>query len=257
MKSTKIISKLLTFLNSGMVQKPLHFKLLDDSQNYHTAPTPTNNSSKEVLPINSYLVIPTNVTHIENYAFAIKQLTNIIIPTNVTSIGEEAFSHNLLTDLLIPASVTSIEEGAFAHNMLTILSLPHGLTHIDDYAFASNLLTSLTISASVTSIGDGAFYNNQLTHITIPDNVTTIGADAFARNQAKPEDLTIIAHQQSPARDYAANHGHTFQATRLYNDGKTNRHVPHLSVIGNSSRFVRTSYTFERSQRKWQQVRSR
>lgn len=178
----------------------------------------------------------------------------------MTSIGEEAFSYNLLTGLLIPDSVTAIEEGAFAHNMLTSLALPNSLNQIDNYAFASNLLTSLTISASVTSIGDGAFYNNQLTHITIPDSVATIGADAFARNQAKPEDLTIIAHSQSPARAYADNHGHTFQAARMYNDGKTNGNVPvskRLSVISNDSRIAKTGYTFERSQRKWQQVRSR
>lgn len=175
----------------------------------------------------------------------------------MTSIGEGAFAYNLLTELLIPNSIASIEEGAFAHNMLASLSLPCSLTHIDDYAFASNLLTSLTISASITSIGDGAFYNNQLTHITIPDSVTSIGVDAFAKNQDKPEDLTITAHPQSPAKAYAANHGHTFQATHLYDEGKTNLRVPHLSVISNGSRLVRASYAFERSQRKWQQVRSK
>lgn len=133
--------------------------------------------------------------------------------------------------------------------MLVSLALPHRLTHIDDYAFASNLLTNLTIPASVISIGNGAFYNNQLTHITIPDSVTIIGADAFARNQAKTEDLTIIAHRQSPARDYATNNGHVFQATRLYNSNDmTNSNVPvgrQLSVIGKGSRLEKTAdYTF-------------
>ncbi len=56
------------------------------------------------------LIIPSNITSINNYAFhGCSSLTSVTIPNSVTSIGSNAFSScSSLTSIEIPNSVTSI-----------------------------------------------------------------------------------------------------------------------------------------------------
>jgi hypothetical protein len=66
--------------------------------------------------VNKDIVIPNNVTTIENSAFYWNELTSVVITNSVTSIGDSAFGSNQLTSVVIPNSVTSIGRGAFATN---------------------------------------------------------------------------------------------------------------------------------------------
>jgi len=130
-----------------------------------------------------FLVIPNNVTSIDNQAFYNKQLTSVVIPDSVTSIGNVAFGYNQLTSVVIGNSVISIGSSAFSDNQLISVVIPDSVTSIGNSAFSSNQLTSVVIPNSVTSIGLAVFANNELTSVVIPYSVTSIGNQAFERNK--------------------------------------------------------------------------
>ena len=130
------------------------------------------------------LVVPSNVTTIERYAFYdCSSLTSVTIPDSVTTIERYAFYYcSSLTSVTIPDSVTSISGGAFKFcSNLTSVTIPGSVTSIGKSAFFScSNLTSVTIPGSVTSIGGSAFEGcSSLTNVTIPDSVTSIGGSAF------------------------------------------------------------------------------
>ena len=153
------------------------------------------------------LVIPSDVTEINNYAFNnCSSLTSVAIPDSVTTIGSGAFSGcRSLTSVTIPDSVTTIGDGAFIDcSSLTSITIPDSVTTIGvdafdgctgelvvncnipdayyDYrsVFYGSKFTSVTIGDSVTTIGWHAFSGcSSLTSVTIGDSVTTIGDWAF------------------------------------------------------------------------------
>ena len=152
----------------------------------------------------SQVSIPSSVTSIGDYAFALSALAEITIPGSVTSIGEYAFGECLsLTDVTIENGVTSIGEGAFYNcSALTTVTIPDSVTSIGAYAFSyCSLLAEITVSAGtigdyafarcfalesaeigngVTSIGESAFiYCTALEDITIGNGVKSIGSTAF------------------------------------------------------------------------------
>lgn len=132
------------------------------------------------------IILPTNLTSIENSAFnGCSSLTSITIPNSVTNIGNWAFAWcNSLSSITIPNSVTSIGELAFhICESLTSITIPNSVTSIGYQAFSWCFsLTSVTIPNSVTSIGDNAFYNcSSLTSITClgitPPEASDLGAN--------------------------------------------------------------------------------
>ena len=68
------------------------------------------------------IIIPPNVTHIDDYAFYdCTLLRNVMIPDSVTSIGEFAFGGcTSLLNIVIPNSVKLIEGGAFCDGIATL-----------------------------------------------------------------------------------------------------------------------------------------
>lgn len=130
------------------------------------------------------VVIPEEITSIENYTFAgVKDLTSVIIPDGVTSIGDSAFSGcSGLTSVEIPGSVTRIGDSAFSGcSSLTNVDIPAEVTFIGSSAFYQcRNLTSITIPSGITSIGGAAFFFcSKLTSVSIPEGVVSIGASAF------------------------------------------------------------------------------
>lgn len=155
-----------------------------------------------------HVVFSSNITKIEEFAFAECNLEDIILPENLKHIGYQSFFNNLsLEKINIPQSVQKIEEDAFgwchnlskftgkfasddgrllivdgnivavaAHN-LTNISIPRSVRHIGRTVFSNiQTLENVVMSNSVVSIGDQAFaLNDKLKNITISDSVVSLG----------------------------------------------------------------------------------
>ena len=102
------------------------------------------------------------------------EITDLVIPDDVTNINNFAFAYcECLTSVTLSDSLLSIGKQAFSNcTNVTNVSVGNGVTTIGDQAFkdCSNL-TNLIIGASVASIGDKAFENcSNLTSVTLNSN---------------------------------------------------------------------------------------
>jgi hypothetical protein len=113
------------------------------------------------------IVIPAQVTVIDNYAFALNSVRSVQIPNTVTKLGNESFYWCSLTTIIIPDSVTEIGNNAFAQNQLTSVELGNKVVKIGSSAFIRNKLSQVIIPASVQEIGVSAFKSNQITKVQI------------------------------------------------------------------------------------------
>ena len=131
------------------------------------------------------LVIPNNITSIEDHAFYYcKGFTSLTIGNGLSSIGDYVFSNSSLTSLSLGNSVTNIGDHAFwsCSSLTGNLIIPDSVISIGSYAFAkcSRLNGILLIGNSVTSIGSSAFRDcSKLTSVYIPSTVTTISASGY------------------------------------------------------------------------------
>ena len=130
------------------------------------------------------IIIPENVTIIEEYAFSeCTGLTEIIVPSKVTSIGRYAFSNNPnLIKVQLPDSVTLMRTGVFnACRKLITVNIPSNLKELPAHCFNScYALESIVIPPSIETIGESAFQScHELTNLIIPETVTTIKDSAF------------------------------------------------------------------------------
>lgn len=141
-----------------------------------------NNETGEDLPIN--IILPPNLTKIENSCFEYAQIKQITIPDTVTEIGDNAFNTcEKLASIALPSGLQKISSTMLAGCMsLTSITIPEAVTEIGSQAFANSGLTSITIPSTVTTLGSGAFARcESLTSIDIQANVTEI-PDNFAVN---------------------------------------------------------------------------
>ncbi|MBQ7875811.1 MAG: leucine-rich repeat domain-containing protein [Clostridia bacterium] len=141
------------------------------------------------------VILPPNITSIENYAFRNTQsLTGEFkMPETVTNVGEWAFEGSGFSSVIVPDGVTEIGIGAFKNmKNLTKMSLPEGITKISPKAFeGSSNITEVIIPSTVNEIGYEAFNNcESLNKITIPENVSKIGYNAFS-DCSKLESVTL------------------------------------------------------------------
>lgn len=84
------------------------------------------------------LVIPSGMTRIRSYAFAMFQsIKSITIPEGITTIDNSAFKGlNQLTDISLPQSLTTIYDYAFYNAMdLTELVIPQNVSYIGAWSF--------------------------------------------------------------------------------------------------------------------------
>lgn len=111
------------------------------------------------------------------------EVTNLVIPNNITSINNYAFNGcNGLTSVTIPNSVTDIGWSAFANcSGLKSVNIGNRASRIGSFAFSNCIgLTSVNIPASVRLISNNAFsYCSGLTSIIIGKGVEEIKSEAF------------------------------------------------------------------------------
>lgn len=141
------------------------------------------------------LIIPNNVTSINDYAFiGCSDFKSITIPNSVVSIGDGSFyGCSGLTNINIPDGVETIGSRAFAGcSSLKSISIPSNVKSISEETFIScRSLVSVTIPNSVNRISRAAFFEcTNLPSITIPSSVKTIGPAAF-KNCYTLKEVTI------------------------------------------------------------------
>ncbi|MCL2184414.1 MAG: leucine-rich repeat domain-containing protein [Treponema sp.] len=174
-----------------------------------------------------------NVTTIKYGQFSYMLLESIVIPDNITKIEEKAFMGNKLKSITIGSDVL-LEKNAIGsgfesnyelfdksaatftrsnyksgnwyiwHDDFNFVKLNDNITIVDfkgtdkaeipntiigypvvvisDNAFREKNLTSITIPNTVKIIGSNAFRGNNLSSIFIPNSVTNIDINAFADN---------------------------------------------------------------------------
>ena len=155
------------------------------------------------------ITIPNSVTTIGERAFeGCSSLASITLPSDLKTLGPWCFSGTALTSIGIPSKVGKISAGAFAFcpNLTYVVIGGDSVTVIGEQAFDScPSLKSITIPHSVVAIYDGAFQNcTGLTTFTIRSKTATLGDNVFDNHN---KDLTIHAFMDSPALQYAKDHG--------------------------------------------------
>ena len=192
------------------------------------------------------VILPANLTKIEDNAFAFSNVKKIVIPETVTEIGAGAFKQSSISSIVIPADVTTIGASAFSgcENLATItfaegsqltslgnnvfegtaiesITIPAGITCLstkDIYASSNTFqncknLSSVTFLGPIESINGNAFYGcESLKHFVIPETVKVIGYKAFSESGLESIEIpaTIKAFYVSSATASTLA-GYTFQ----------------------------------------------
>ena len=128
------------------------------------------------------VVIPDNITKIDDDVFLNTTITSVEIPDSVTTIGDNAFAGcEYLTEVTVPDSVTKIGDNVFYGCTSLESATWESKEGIGDGTFAECVgLTDLSISKELPSIGKEAFKNcESLESIVIPEATKTIASDAF------------------------------------------------------------------------------
>lgn len=163
--------------------------------------------------------VPNDVTSIDDYAFAGKNISTLIIPGSVTKIGFNAFENTTgLTSLAIPADFTVLISSSMCADTIVNLTISGGTKIAPASLHPYDSVKTLVISNSITSIeelllnsmpalseikidGEGGAYKVSggcLIHIAtktliagvgaavvpLDDSVSAIAAYAFANNTA-------------------------------------------------------------------------
>jgi hypothetical protein len=154
------------------------------------------------------VLIPDNITKINDWVFQSAKITHVKIGNQVTSIGNGAFDLTLLLQEVIidGESLTTIGDYAFWDSALTTINIPSSVSSIGYAIFnGCNNIIRLTIDDANTHFKtddktilsyDGSiiytYYDNLLSY-TIPNSVTTIFQEAFAITLLKSIDLNNVS----------------------------------------------------------------
>ena len=163
----------------------------------------TTSTEKKGAALES-IVIPKNVTKIDNYAFQYcDQLKTVEIKGKLQQIGNYAFSNCVALNSINVSTVTKFGSSAFANTAIEHLSINgnatlgknmfSGLTSLKTVTFTEGsatlpsslfdkctALTSVTLPDKITAIPSSLFAScANLTEVNIPDTVTSIGSSAF------------------------------------------------------------------------------
>lgn len=127
------------------------------------------------------VVLPPDLTEINDYMFSESNIREIKIPEKVKSIGQAAFNNCPLKSIEIPNSVKTIGKSAFsACRWMEKVTLGNSVKTIDDAAFSfCTSLKSINLPPSLQEIGEHAFNECGMESVTIPAATTSIGFGTF------------------------------------------------------------------------------
>ena len=105
----------------------------------------------------------------------------VVIPENITKIDDDVFLNTTITSVEIPDSVTTIGDNAFAGcEYLTEVTVPDSVTKIGDNVFYGCTSLESATWESKEGIGDGTFAECAgLTDLSISKELPSIGKEAF------------------------------------------------------------------------------
>lgn len=156
------------------------------------------------------------VTKIGEEAFSEKGLSSIVFPTNLEYIGKKAFSENNsysggnLKKVTIPGTVKIIDEYAFQENdLLEEVILEEGVREIKYNAFENTAIEEMIFPESL-ELAEQLFENIKIRKVTVKNKNTILNNTFRYADYNRPEEVTIIGHDPSTAKDYADANGHSF-----------------------------------------------
>lgn len=142
------------------------------------------NSAFRATSLAGALILPDDVTIIDNYAFNSTLITSVSFGNKLEEIGYYAFCDcsSLSCELQFPESLKIIKKDAFSNCSLSgRLILPNNLEHIGMYAFmyGGNFIGDLRIPDNIKILEQQTFYNCSFTGNLYLGNVQELGYECF------------------------------------------------------------------------------
>lgn len=127
-------------------------------------------------------ILPKNIKEIRSYAFQnCDKIKVIVIPPNVTKIEQQTFDSCTSLESINLNNVTEIDAYAFWHcQALNNVTIPSGVSEISENCFREcKSLNTITIPNSVVKFKFYSFRDTGFNSFTVPENIIEIGAESF------------------------------------------------------------------------------
>lgn len=187
------------------------------------------------------IVLPSNLTKLDDYCLARTKLTTITIPASVTTLSSSCFyGCSALTAINVESgssSFVSYDSGVlYTKNGATLVKYPEGktgtsyivrggVTTISSFAFQNTKLTSISLPTSLTTLGSSVFSNSAVTSLSIPAALNSVSTSSFSNMKA--------------LRQFTVASGNSILSTDSYALFDKNKTLLKAYALGNTT----TSYT--------------
>ncbi len=126
------------------------------------------------------IVLPSTWTKISTYTFVNSTIDKIVIPENITVIDNYAFDGATLGTVKLPTTLETLGTYVFRNTVMESIELPDSLKALPNYAFQGSAIKSIKLPAALETMGTYVFQNCvNLESITLPETLTTIGNYGF------------------------------------------------------------------------------
>lgn len=118
-------------------------------------------------------------------AFKDCSLSKVILPDNMSVIEEDVFYGNKLTHVKLPLNLVEIKDRAFANNLITSLTMPDSVNIIGAEAFFRNQIETLSLPNAIVEIRVSAFGENKIKKVNVPNSLLPdkLGLAAFSNKE--------------------------------------------------------------------------
>lgn len=160
---------LLRYLKNGHIEFAL-FDTYDDNP---------------ILEFPKILIIPDNITVIENYAFYYCRLNKVILSENLTEIGELSFSHSIIKEINLPKNLQLLGLATFSSCPNLKIKFPSNInlmTFSMSNFYENQTMTELMLPEGIkrlTIIDRDIPLKCTLQRITLPESIHSIDPNAF------------------------------------------------------------------------------
>ncbi|MBO5711676.1 MAG: leucine-rich repeat protein, partial [Acholeplasmatales bacterium] len=107
----------------------------------------------------------------------------LIIPEEITTINNYQFVGFDVSSIKFHNNITNIGKYAFAYSKFDTIDFGQALDTIYDYMFYGATTSSITIPNNITVIGKGAFEQTNISSVTLSESINRIEANAFRESK--------------------------------------------------------------------------